>query len=33
MPENVLEGFRYTGYKWLARAYNFRQLPRPKYID
>lgn len=33
MPENVLETFRFTGYKWLSRAFGFRQCPRPAYID
>lgn len=33
MPENVLEGFRYTGYKWLARAFAFKQYDKPAYLD
>jgi hypothetical protein len=32
MPENILEGFRLTGFKWLARTFAFKQCIVPKYI-
>lgn len=32
MAENVLEAFKYTGYKWLARVYSFKQYPKPSFL-
>jgi hypothetical protein len=33
MPENVLEGFRFAGYRWLARAFSFKVTPIPKFVN
>jgi hypothetical protein len=32
MPENVFEEFKFVGYKWLTRAFGFKQRTIPKYI-
>lgn len=33
MPDNVLENFKYTGYRWLSRCFSFKKCLRPPYID
>lgn len=32
MPENVAEGLRYNGYRWMSKTYAFRQMDKPDYI-
>ena len=33
MPDSLLDTFRYTGYRWLARAYGFKKLAKPAYVE
>ena len=33
MPENILESFRYTGYRWMERTFAFKKLSKPVYAE
>ena len=33
MPDNILENYKHTGYRWLSRCFSFKKCQKPSYID